>query len=198
VIAVPALLEEVSAYMPSGEAERKSQAAILQLLRRAKDPFTREQTDHVTGSAVVARQDGSDFLMVFHRRLERWLQPGGHVEPEDVSVRETALREAREETGVTELDIANEGRILDLDVHPIPATKKRPAHVHYDLRYLLTTRAAATVAEPLEIEKVAWFSLVQALAAGVDTSLERALRKAHRILGAAPSDPPSPFGRGPG
>jgi len=193
VIAVPALVEEVSAYAPSGEAERKSQAAILDLLRRATDPFTRDHTDHITGSAIVARPDGSAFLMVFHRRLERWLQPGGHVEPEDASVRDTALREAREETGVTELDIANEGRIVDLDVHPIPATKKRPAHVHYDLRYLLTTRASATLAEPLEIEKVAWFSLDQALAAGADRSLARALGKAQRILAAPP-----PSGRGPG
>jgi len=186
VIAVPALVEEVSAYAPSGEAERKSQAAILELLRRGTDPFTRDHTDHITGSAIVARPDGSAFLMVYHRRLERWLQPGGHVEPEDASVRDTALREAREETGVTELDIANEGRILDLDVHPIPATKKRPAHVHYDLRYLLTTRASATLAEPLEIEKVAWFSLDQALTVGVDASLERALSKALGILKAAP------------
>ena len=186
MIAVPALVEEVSAYAPSGEAERKSQAAILDLLRRATDPFTRDHTDHITGSAIVARPDGSAFLMVFHRRLERWLQPGGHVEPEDASVEETALREAREETGQTALSIANGGRILDLDVHPIPATPKRPAHVHYDLRYLATTQDDAAVAEPLEIEKVAWFSMEEALAIGVDASLERALRKARGILKVAP------------
>jgi 8-oxo-dGTP pyrophosphatase MutT (NUDIX family) len=184
MIAAPALVKELSDYKPSGEEEERSRRAIIELLRQSEDPFTRDHTDHVTGSAVVARPDASAFLMVYHRRLERWLQPGGHVEPEDVSVRDTALREAREETGVTALDIANGGRILDLDVHPIPATKKRAAHVHYDLRYLLTTRAVATVAEPLEIEKVAWFSLDQALAAGADRSLERALRKARTVLGA--------------
>jgi len=197
MIAVPALRKELCDYKPSGEEEHKSFGAILELLRRAEDPFTRDHTDHITGSAVVARPDGSAFLLVFHRRLERWLQPGGHVEPEDMSARETALREAREETGVTALDLANGGRILDLDVHPIPATKKRPAHVHYDLLYLLTTREDATVAEPAEIDKVAWFSLEEALAAGVDRSLERALRKARSVLSAS-SNPPSPSGRGPG
>jgi 8-oxo-dGTP pyrophosphatase MutT (NUDIX family) len=196
VIVVPALVEEVSDYAPSSEAERRSQEAILELLRRAKDPFTREHTDHITGSAVVARPDGSAFLMVFHRRLGRWLQPGGHVEPEDASVREAALREAREETGLTALSIAHGGRILDLDVHLIPATAKRPAHVHYDLRYLTTTQASAAVAEPLEIEKVAWFSLEEALAVGVDRSLERALKKAQRMLATASSEPPSPSVRG--
>jgi NADH pyrophosphatase NudC (nudix superfamily) len=54
--------------------------------------------------------------------------------------------------------------------------------VHYDLRYLATTQDDAAVPEPLEIEKVAWFSMEEALAAGVDASLERALKKARRIL----------------
>jgi 8-oxo-dGTP pyrophosphatase MutT (NUDIX family) len=197
VILVWALVKELTDYRPAGEEEERSRDAILALLKRTDDPFTRNHTDHVTGSAVVGRPDGSAFLMVYHRRLERWLQPGGHVEPDDVSVRDTAFREAREETGVTELDIANGGRILDLDVHPIPATKKRPAHVHYDLRYLLTTSGDGVVPEPLEIEKVAWFSMDEALAAGVDSSLERALRKAQQVL-ANVSNPPSPSGRGSG
>ena len=191
MIAVSAVLEELANYKPATETERESLVRIEELLRRAPDPFTREHRDHITGSAVVARPDGSAFLMVYHRRLQRWLQPGGHVESGDESVLAAALREAREETGVAALEIANGGRILDLDVHPIPATSKRPAHVHHDLRFLLTTRADATVAEPLEIEKVAWFSMEEALASGADESLARALRKARRILVS-----PSPSGRG--
>lgn len=182
MIAAAAVLGELAAYRPATERERESLARVEELLRRAPDPFTRERTDHITGSAVVARPDGSAFLMVYHRRLQRWLQPGGHVEPGDESVLATSLREAREETGVAALEIANEGRILDLDVHSIPATPKRPAHVHHDLRYLLTTRAAATVGEPLEIEKVGWFSMEEALASGADESLARALRKAQDLL----------------
>ena len=67
---------------------------------RRDDPFARDNPDgHVTGSAVVARPDGSAFLLVLHRKLGRWLQPGGHTEESDASVFGTALREAREETG---------------------------------------------------------------------------------------------------
>jgi 8-oxo-dGTP pyrophosphatase MutT (NUDIX family) len=181
VIAVARLLEELSTYSPEGDRERQSLARIRALLGTA-DPFTRKNPDHITGSAVVARPDGSAFLFVFHRRLGRWLQPGGHVEPGDASVLETALREAREESGVVSLEPGLDGRILDCDVHPIPATASRPAHVHYDLRYLATTRDDPFAAEPSEIEKVAWFTLEEALAAGVDESLERALRKAERAL----------------
>jgi 8-oxo-dGTP pyrophosphatase MutT (NUDIX family) len=186
MIAAAALSEELSAYRPEDEEEREALSKILDLLRRAPDPFTRKNRDHVTGSAVVARPDGSAFLLVFHRRLGRWLQPGGHAEPGDASVLETARREAREETGIEALDIALGGRIIDLDVHPIPATADRPAHVHHDLRYLLTTRHDPTLAEPAEIEKVAWFTFDEALAAGVDESVARALQKARRVLPSVP------------
>lgn len=189
MIAVAALSEEVSAYRPEDAVERQALSQILDLLRRAPDPFTRKNRDHVTGSAVVARPDGSEFLLVFHRRLRRWLQPGGHVEPGDTSVLETARREAREETGIASLDVAGGGRILDLDVHPIPATADRPEHVHYDLRYLLTARGEAALAEPAEIEKVGWFTTDQAIAAGADTSVQRALAKAGACLASALSSP---------
>jgi 8-oxo-dGTP pyrophosphatase MutT (NUDIX family) len=180
---VSAILEEVRAYEPEGLREREAREKILELLRQAPDPFTRRCRDHVTGSAVVARPDGSAFVLVFHRRLRRWLQPGGHVEPADASVLETAKREAREETGIASLDVAGGGQILDLDVHPIPATADRPEHVHYDLRYLLTASGEAALAEPAEIEKVGWFTFDEAIAAGADPSVQRALRKARARLG---------------
>lgn len=177
-----AILEELSAYEAKDLQERQAWEKILRLLREAPDPFTRANRDHVTGSAVVARPGGSEFLLVFHRRLRRWLQPGGHVEPGDASILDTARREAREETGIASLEVAGGGRILDLDVHPIPATADRPEHVHYDLRYLLTTSGEAAVAEPAEIEKVDWFTFDRAVAAGADMSVQRVLAKARALL----------------
>lgn len=176
-----AILEELEAYEPKDLQEREAWEKILRLLREAPDPFRRANRDHVTGSAVVARPDGSEFLLVFHRRLRRWLQPGGHVEPGDASILDTARREAREETGIANLDIAAGGRILDLDVHRIPATEDRPEHVHHDLRYLLTARGEATVAEPAEIEKVGWFTIDRAVAEGADLSVQRVLAKARAL-----------------
>ncbi|HSS43778.1 MAG TPA: NUDIX domain-containing protein [Thermoanaerobaculia bacterium] len=104
-------------------------------------------------------------------------------EPGDRSVFATALRETQEETGLAALEGRLGGRVLDLDVHPIPARRGRPAHVHYDIRYLLTASGDA-VASPQEAEVrgAAWFTLEEALAAGVDQSLARALRKASALL----------------
>ena len=145
----------------------------------AADPFSRENPQgHVTGSAVVARPDGSAFLLVHHRKLERWLQPGGHSDPEDRTVFDTALREVREETGADSLVAGNAGRVLDVDVHPIPARGSEPAHLHFDLRYLVVFQGEAGPGEPQEVSGIAWFSLEEALSAGVDESLARTLRKA--------------------
>ncbi len=182
MIAAAKLFEELSAYVPSDDRERVSLAKIRGLLRHAADPFTREQSDHITGSAIVARADGSAFLLVHHRRLDRWLQPGGHVEAGDGSVFETARREAREETGVAALDASFGRRVLDVDVHAIPARSGRPAHVHYDIRYLLTTSGDAVMPQEEEVRGAVWFTLEEALAAGVDDSLARALVKALRFL----------------
>ncbi len=177
-----ALLEELLSYAPSDAAEAASVERLRELLARAPDPFTRDVPDHVTASAVVARSDGSMFLLVHHRRLDRWLQPGGHVEPEDASVFEAARREAAEETGVTAFDAPSGGRILDVDVHPVPPRGGKPGHVHHDVRFLLTTTAEAVSPAAAEVRDARWFTAVEALAEGGDESVRRALRKAIGLL----------------
>lgn len=184
------VLADLDSYAAADERERESLEKIRKLLRKARDPFARGQTRHVTGSAVVARPSGEPFLLVHHRRLDRWLQPGGHVEAADASVFDTARREASEETGLTRLAAPLGPRVLDLDVHRIPARPGRPAHVHHDLRYLLTTRQRELSAALEEVHRAAWFSLEEALAAGVDHSLARALAKARaRLVGRASTAP---------
>jgi 8-oxo-dGTP pyrophosphatase MutT (NUDIX family) len=194
-----ALLAELQAHVPADETERASLARLREFVATAPDPLSRTaSTSHVTGSAVVASPDGRAFLLVKHRRLGRWLQPGGHVDPEDASVRAAALREAREETGAPDVEPVEEGAgggILDVDVHPIPAFEDRPAHVHYDVRYLATSRSEAGPGEVEEVTGVAWLTLEESLAHGVDDSLARSLRKAAARLsprGVTPVGSPAP------
>ena len=176
------LLSELGSYDPEDAAERATLERMRAFVSSRPDPFSREHEGHITGSAVIAKPDGSAFLLIHHRRLGRWLQPGGHTDPGDASVLATALREAREETGAQDLEVTNRGRILDLDIHPIPAFEERPPHVHYDIRFLATAEAAAGPGEVEEVSGVAWFTLEEALAAGVDGSLMRSLAKARGML----------------
>ncbi len=178
MIDVGELLSRLEAHRPGDGAEARSLERIRELLRSAGNPFDRNVRDHVTASAVVARPDGGAFLLVHHRRLDRWLQPGGHVEPGDASVFEAARREALEETGARRFDSPIGAAVLDVDVHTIPARPDRPAHVHFDLRHLLTTAEESFEVQAEEVRRAAWFSLEEALAAGADDSLARALRKA--------------------
>jgi 8-oxo-dGTP pyrophosphatase MutT (NUDIX family) len=174
------LLAALERHAPSDAREAESLAHIRRFLAAPHDPFERDNPEgHVTGSAVVARPDGSAFLLILHRKLGRWLQPGGHTEESDESVLGAALREAREETGLSVFEIPREDAILDVDVHPIPARGRDAAHLHFDVRYLLVTRethdrsAAEDPARPMR-----WTSFEDAFASGADDSLLRALGKA--------------------
>jgi 8-oxo-dGTP pyrophosphatase MutT (NUDIX family) len=119
----------------------KSLDLILHLLRLTPEPFSRAQfaPGHITCSGLVIAPDG-DLLLVHHRRLDRWLQPGGHVEPEDVEIWDAARREVLEETGV-ELVPDDCPRLIGADVHGIPPGKGEPYHLHHDL--LFAFRAAS-------------------------------------------------------
>ena len=171
-----ALQRALDAYRGAEPGEDEAVSRFRSFLAR-DDPFRREDPDgHVTASAVVGRESRPqhyEFLLVFHRKLDRWLQPGGHVEPDDSSVFEAALREAREETGIPDFAAPLGDAILDLDVHAIPAFGDDPAHSHFDVRFLLTVGNGARPAPG-----TAWFPFAAVGPADTDGSLVRAVRKA--------------------
>ena len=180
------LLAALEGHTAATEEEVASLVRILRFLQEPADPFARANPKgHVTASAVIARPDASEFLLVHHRKLARWLQPGGHTESSDASAFDAALREAREETGISRFDTPLGRTILDVDVHAIPAHRREPAHSHFDMRYLLTsTEAARDHAASAEDpdRPMRWVSLEGARALNVDPSLTRALAKAHAML----------------
>lgn len=87
---------------------------------------------HITGSAWLVSPDQQHLLLTHHRKLNMWLQLGGHSDG-DPSTDEVAMREAREESGLA-VQLLNPD-IFDLDVHEIPERKNDPAHYHFDVRY---------------------------------------------------------------
>ena len=179
-----ALSDALARYMPSGPREAASLERLRRFVDGPADPFARDTPEgHVTGSAVVARPDGSEFLLVLHRKLSRWLQPGGHVEDSDASVFDAARREAVEETGIVRLEAPLGRAILDVDVHAIPARGADAAHSHFDVRYLFVTTAELDPAASEDPARpMRWASFEEAVSLGVDASLERALRKAAAAL----------------
>jgi len=169
------LIAALEAHAPADAKETADREAMLRYARQLADPFSAEQPGaHFTASGVLVDGSGKRVCLVHHRKLDRWLQPGGHVEASDVSLVEAARREVREETG---LDAVAAGNVpLDLDVHEIPARLDRAAHLHLDVRFLFRA-AGETVTVSDESHDVRWFDLGEAIAAS-EGELRRLLEKA--------------------
>lgn len=120
--------------------------------------------------------DAERALLVLHRKVGRWIQPGGHAEQTDATLAEAALREASEESGIAGLAI--EPRILHLDRHPAPC---RPGvvHEHFDVRYLVRAPAGAQPIVSAESLDVRWFSR-DALPDGLEATILEMLTAADR------------------
>lgn len=139
---------------------------------------------HVTGSAWLVSHDRAQFLLTHHRKLGRWLQLGGHADG-DPDPAQVALREATEESGIAGLRLATvEGRVqpLDLDAHEIPVRGEEPAHIHYDVRYIVVAPPDASTAVSDESLALRWFPSAAPLAVPHDESVARLRRKAGRML----------------
>ncbi len=125
-------------HRPLDDLEKSYQSRMLGLLDSSGDPFHRSHfaPGHFTASSFVLSPDKNQLLLIFHGKLHRWLQPGGHVDPSDISILHAAEREVREEVGLTDLRLVhNQQPIFDLDIHAIPARKSEPEHFHFDIRF---------------------------------------------------------------
>lgn len=140
--------------------DEKSIELVEMLLRHCLQPFSRHtySPGHITATGLVLHPDERSIAMVFHRRLERWLLPGGHVEPGDADVEAAAAREVLEETGLE----LGRGRVIGADVHGIPAKVRvgvevEPYHLHHDVLVgFRTSQTVLTVSE--ESLEVRWVS----------------------------------------
>jgi len=183
------LADSLRRLQPADAREAEDVEHILAFLARHADPFDRRIGEgHLTGSALVVSSAGDRVLLLHHRKLDRWLQPGGHADPGEASGETVALREAREETGIARLALhPTAPRPLDVDVHAIPARGDEPAHEHLDLRYLvLAPESAATALNADESNDLRWFGWDDLPRLGLDAGLSRAFAKARTILGPRP------------
>lgn len=153
------------------EHEQVTQAFLALLDEGGVDPFTRERlAGHFTGSAWLVSADGKRALLTHHRKLQRWLQLGGHADG-DHDLAAVALREAEEESGLPGLTLAS-ADIFDLDRHWIPERKDIPGHWHYDVRYVVVAGGNEAFVVSEESLELAWRP-VDEIANDQDESMRR-------------------------
>jgi 8-oxo-dGTP pyrophosphatase MutT (NUDIX family) len=125
-------------HVSGSDREESDRCAMQRLVDELSEPLSRrEPSAHFTASAFVVDTAGSHTCLVEHPKLGRLLQPGGHIEDDDSSVEEAALREAREETALEVALHPTAPRPFDVDIHRIPERPGEPSHLHLDVRFLL-------------------------------------------------------------
>ena len=153
---------------------------IIQFVSEHSDCFERRlQCGHITGSAWIIDLNRSHALLTHHRKLDRWLQLGGHSDG-DSNTLNVALREGQEESGLKALCPVSEA-IFDVDVHLIPARKDEPDHYHYDIRFLLKADRNHPLIISDESNKLAWVALDEIEKLADDESILRMLDKTHAL-----------------
>ena len=148
------LLAALSEYRQRWREEANSVDEFVVLLDDAGNPFARERlAGHFTGAAWLVSADGERVLLTHHRKLDRWLQLGGHADG-DRDLARVALREAEEESGLEGLSVDRE--IFDLDRHWIPERGDVPGHWHYDVRYVVHAGGNEAYVVSDESHDLAW------------------------------------------
>ena len=150
------LVRELAAWAPATEELAQLRQEYLDLVGgRGADALRRDGGPaHLTASCFIFSDDLQQTLLCFHRKGRFWVQTGGHIEPQDGSVAEAALREAREEAGIAGLRVVP--GVLDLDRHDLSAAFGA-CRTHWDVGFAALARAEELPRVSDESEQVAWF-----------------------------------------
>lgn len=185
------LLGQLHRYVPMDSHDAACRDEIVSFVESHVDCFSRDlKIGHVTGSAWLIDGTNEHVLLTHHRKLEKWVQLGGHADG-DLDVLSVAIREAQEESGLAAVQVVSR-EIFDLDVHSIPARNKEPTHLHYDIRFLLGVKGKPQPIVSRESHELAWFTREEVERVAMDESVRRMCRKWLRIKELASQTPPLP------
>ncbi len=178
------LLEKLALFVPTGELEAQHRERMQLLLTALGDVFSRRHFEpgHFTASTFVLSPDLRSILLIFHGKLHRWLQPGGHVDAEDPDIEAAARREVQEEVGLPDLqNLPQWPSIFDVDVHEIPALRGEPAHAHFDVRFVFAAPSMDFLVGS-DAHAAKWVALGDVAGLESDASVLRAVAKLTRAL----------------
>ncbi len=182
-------LQMLTLYAELFPAEREVALQVVQLVETHADCYDRLcRPGHLTGSAWVMSRDHQRVALVHHKKLGRWLQPGGHADG-DADLANVAWREAREELGLRDLRLVagdSPPVPLDIDIHIIPASYDDrgglidDTHEHHDLRFLFVAKSNEQLALSEESHEVRWFEIATLHEVTDEPSVLRLRDKYHR------------------
>ncbi|TDE16301.1 NUDIX hydrolase [Dyadobacter psychrotolerans] len=170
------LLTLLNTYTTSDKTEQTMCQEIKDFVNSNPECFERTLlSGHVTASGWIVSEDRAQVLLMHHRKLDRWFQPGGHCDG-DSDVLEVAKKEVEEETGLQSFKLVQEG-IFDVDIHLIPANSKDQAHYHYDIRFLFEAHPDQELVINIESKDVRWIRVQEIQNLNDSESIMRMVRK---------------------
>jgi 8-oxo-dGTP pyrophosphatase MutT (NUDIX family) len=169
-------------YQPAGEAETADVRRLRELTDVTADLWRRALPLHVTASALIVHPATGRVLLRWHQRQQGWLQVGGHGDPGETDPLAIAVREAVEETGLTDLAPWPDAGIKHVVIVSVPAGKGEPAHEHADVRFFMATGRPDTARAENEHAPLRWLSLAQAREATSESNLLQTLARVEPLL----------------
>jgi 8-oxo-dGTP pyrophosphatase MutT (NUDIX family) len=179
--------------VPYGLEQKNITEKFIDFIDKNPKALYRENlVGHVTGSALVFNlmTGETQVLLTLHAKLNMWLQLGGHADGE-TDLKQVALRETEEESGLTELSLITsslDASIFDLDIHWIPPHKNVPGHYHYDVRYLVRTSTPEKIQINSESKRLEWFILEKCYSLTSELSMHRQFDKLEWYLKSSRGD----------
>lgn len=157
------ILAQLEGYSTSYLEEQAFLSQTVSFVKNTALPCSRNTLEgHLTASAWILNSDKSSALLIHHKKLDRWFQPGGHIEDHDTSLLSASMREAKEECGIQDPKVWSP-EIFDIDVHTIPKRKEVPEHLHYDIRFCFIATNNEYKADLTEVKGIKWVTLSECI-----------------------------------
>jgi len=182
--------DKILTYLENNDVENKN--VLISFLRSHSDKEIYSRTNligHITGSAFIVNEDNDKAMLVLHKKYNKWVAPGGHVE-EGEDARHASFRETKEETGIEYLNPLSQ-EVFDIDIHRIPEREKNgifePEHWHFDVRYLYQTNEDGLVSiDKNEVNDYCWYDIKE-LKESNDVSTQRMASKLESFINNIPT-----------
>ncbi|MGK0399798.1 MAG: 8-oxo-dGTP pyrophosphatase MutT (NUDIX family) [Gammaproteobacteria bacterium] len=170
------LLRLLTNYAEKNPSEKPCADQITEFIVQYDTCFNRELLiGHMTGSAWIVNRAGTHTLLTHHKKLNKWLQLGGHADG-DSDILQVAKREADEESGLNGLTI-EDGQIFDIDIHQIPARANEPQHLHHDIRFIFRAMESEDIIVSEESHDLSWVEISHLEDYNAEESMMRMARK---------------------
>ena len=169
-------------YRPQGPEETADVVRIMALGEASDNPWSRTLPLHLTASAVVVHPASGRVLLRWHTRQQAWLQVGGHGDAGEHDGLAIALREAAEETGLSDLAPWPDAGLRHVAIVPVPAAGRDPAHEHADLRFLLATGTPDAIMAERPDAPMRWLLLTEAKELTGEDNLRETLSRVKHLL----------------